>query len=444
MKPRLVYLVWVCALSLAAGGRAWGQTRSITGQDVSVGYQGLPSRSPANSETGLKVSDGVLMHVGVGAEAGYDSNVFYQQTGALASPLLRVVPFVELNTAARGGAVPSGLFFDLSGSLTYREYLSSDPQIRAQRAFMPSLGATLDFGSDQALSLLVGESFARTEDPPYQAFGTPYVRDNNTAFGQVNWAPGGGRLVAALRYTNLIDYFETNNLLGSSAITHDLMLDVSWKWLPKTAVYVNVRQGYISYFQDGRATSFPLRAIAGMRGLLTPKLTLNIGAGYANGFYSDVNGATGPVGIRGALNVLAEVTYRPTIETIAVLGYRHDFQNAILSDFYYVDAVYLNISQAIAGRVGLGLSARYESRSFNNFLGASGAPVPGATGRHDNYVQAGVNLDYHIQNWSYAGISYSLMKNDSDFVPPPSTGSTVIGAPIYTKQLVFARFGVTY
>ena len=53
-----------------------------------------------------------------------------------------------------------------------------------------------------------------------------------------------------------------------------------------------------------------------------------------------------------------------------MLGYRHDFQNAILGDFYYLDAVYLNVGQAIAGRLGLGLSARYESRSFQNIPSA--------------------------------------------------------------------------
>jgi hypothetical protein len=137
---------------------------------------------------------------------------------------------------------------------------------------------------------------------------------------------------------------------------------------------------------------------------------------------------------------LAEATYRPTIETTAVLGYRHDFQNAILADFYYLDAIYVNISQAIAGRVGLGLSARYESRSFNGIQLTMPSAVPAPPGRHDNYWQAGFNLDYHLQAWSYAGISYALMKNDSDYQPQGMNPA----APVYTKQLVFARIGITY
>src|SRR4051794_18599075 len=123
MKPRLVHLITFCALTVGMRTRAWGQAAPvISGKDVQVGYQGLPVRAPGNTETGIQVSDGVLMHLGIGAEAGYDSNVFYEPTNAQSSPILRIVPFAELTNATRTGAVPSGLFFDLSGSLTYREY----------------------------------------------------------------------------------------------------------------------------------------------------------------------------------------------------------------------------------------------------------------------------------------------------------------------------------
>src|SRR6185369_7155092 len=335
MKPRLVHLISLVALTVGMRTRAWGQAAPVmTGQDVQVGYQALPARAPSNSETGVQVSDGVLLHLGIGAEAGYDSNVFYQASGEQASPILRVLPFAELTNATRTGVVPSGMFFDLAASLTYREYLSSDPTIRSQRALMPAVSGTLDFGSSQALSLLVGDSFARTEDPPYQAndvkpTGTPeqITRDSNQAFAQLNWAPGGGRLAAALRYTNIIDFFESNDLRlkQSSSISHDLMLDASWKWLPKTALFVNFHQGYITFFEEGRATSLPLRATVGLRGLLTNKLALNLAIGYGNAFYSSGPTTTG----LGNFLFSAEAIYRPTIETTAVLGYRHDFANAV-------------------------------------------------------------------------------------------------------------------
>ena len=53
-------------------------------------------------------------------------------------------------------------------------------------------------------------------------------------------------------------------------MTTTLMLDAAWKWLPKTAIFVNVQQGYVFYLNEAEAdannktSSFPLRVTAGL------------------------------------------------------------------------------------------------------------------------------------------------------------------------------------
>jgi hypothetical protein len=423
--------------------RAWGQANTVSGSDVMVGYQGLPFRSPTGptSQGGIQVSDSVLLHAGVGAEAGYDSNVFYSENNAKASPIVRVLPFLELTNMTRMGAQPSAASFDLGAALTYREYLSNDTLIREQRAFMPSAYANLDLSSSQAISFGISESFARTEDPPYLTGGTtePFIRDNNLAMAQLRWAPNGGRLALSFRYTNTIDNFETVNVSASSSMTNSFMVDASWKWLPKTSLFAQATQGYISYLNTVdptlKSVSYPFRAIAGLRGLITAKLSATVYAGYSNGFYST---RPGPTGFRGYFNAGTDISYRPTLLTTVAVGYRHDFENAILGDFYYLDALYVNIGQAIAGRLGLGVSARYESRSFQ------GVPVTSGTGRstrHDNFWLAGANLDYHMRAWTYVGDANSLISNGSDYSP---TAANDPGRVNYLKQQVFARVGVSY
>ncbi len=382
------------------------------------------------------------MHVGIGAEAGYDSNVFYGATDAKGSAILRILPYAEVTNTARNGAVPSELFFDLGAALTYREYLSSDPLIKEQRAFMPSVYGNLEFGKLQTLGLGVTESFNRSEDPPYLSVPStqPIIRDINQATVGVRWAPGGGRLAGVLLYTNTIDAFETDNLRIANSMGHLLTLDMTWKWLPKTALVLQVSQGYISYFNNAangasKATSFPFHAMVGLRGLITSKLTANILVGYANGFYDTTR--PGPSGFRGNFTAGVDLNYRPSLLTTIALGYRRDFVNAVLGDFYYLDSVYLNAGQAIAGRVGAGLSLRYDSRSVQNIPLANG----GFTSRHDNYWQVGANIDYHIQDWTYVGVAYTLMDNSSDY---NQFSALDPGRVNYLKQLVFARLGVTY
>ncbi len=63
------------ALSIGLGALLVGRIASA--QDVTIGYQGLPYKASGENNTGIQITDGVLLHSGIGAEAGYDTNVFY-------------------------------------------------------------------------------------------------------------------------------------------------------------------------------------------------------------------------------------------------------------------------------------------------------------------------------------------------------------------------------
>jgi hypothetical protein len=166
---------------------------------------------------------------------------------------------------------------------------------------------------------------------------------------------------------------------------------------------------------------------AGLRGLLTERLSATLGVGYINGFYT--NGvSTG--GIWGSTYLDLSAAYRPTMLSRIVVGYRHDLQNAVVASFSYNESVYASYVQQIAGRLALDLSGRYSHR---NYGGQFVDPVQMATGRTDDFVQVGAALDYFVRNWIYAGVGYSLFSNSSNL---PSVE--------YLKQQMFVRLGVTY
>ena len=103
-----------------------------------------------------------------------------------------------------------------------------------------TLGASLAVGADRDLHAHRGCPL-RTRRDSRAHHSQQQHRD-----AQVRWAPGGGRLQGLLRYTNTIDWFETEYLKAANSMGHEGMLDMSWRWLPKTALYLQVRQGYIS------------------------------------------------------------------------------------------------------------------------------------------------------------------------------------------------------
>ena len=404
-----------------------------------------PLISPTN---GVPLSDGAVLHAGVSVEGGYDSNLFYNDDEKVGSALLRINPFLDLTNASRNGEAPTGLFFDLRAGLSYREYLNSDPAIRRLRAVQPTATVNLEHNSGGTVVVGVADTYARLQDAPYTRLGANddlIIRDNNLATAQLRWSPGGGRLQATLRYTNMIDWFETAQLKAGDSMTNEGMLDVSWRWLPKTALYVQVRQGYIKYLNPnapqatnlvpgdlgGKQNSYPLRALVGIRGLITEKTSIALAVGYQNAFYQAGQTTTG---FFGSTTAAGELIVLPLLTTKLTFGAHHDFQNSVIGNFFYDDGVYASVSHQLVSRLIAQVWGAYDHRRYY------GLPAgPALDPRVDDLLQGTALLDFYIRAWAYIGASYSVSRNRSDYAPAQTFSGTN-----YTKQVVFGHVGLTY
>jgi len=385
--------------------------------------------------SGLKLGDEAILHAGVFADVGYDSNVFYGSGSQATSAVMHVSPRLEITNAERDGSIPSGTFYDLSASVDFVKYLTSDGEVTNQDAINPSLGGNAEFSSGQALSFTLSETFSRYKMAPYVAAtnsagrDNPITRDDNMASASLKFAPGGGRLRVMLRYTNLIDKYEGGYDLGSN-MGNEGVLDIGWRWLPRTTIYAQVAQGAITYFNSGTSgrASYPLRTLLGVRGLLTEKLSVNLGAGYNNAFYTGTttSGNATPSGL-GNLGIVAELNYTLSVLSRVGFGYHHDFANSpFVGGYYDMDAIYGAFQQMVASRVVTYLFGRYESRRFGG----------DAHGRSDNYIMGGAAIDYIIGKFLLAGASYSLNLNRT-------SGGAIPGID-YTKHVLLFRLGVMY
>src|SRR5688572_9327237 len=83
----------------------------------------------------VKLSDTNTLHVGVAAEAGYDTNVFFNDQARTDSAVLRVIPSFLITNNGRDGSARSAAIYSFGANLVYREYLNDDPNVRGQRAF---------------------------------------------------------------------------------------------------------------------------------------------------------------------------------------------------------------------------------------------------------------------------------------------------------------------
>jgi len=180
--------------------------------------------------------------------------------------------------------------------------------------------------------------------------------------------------------------------------------------------------------------SYPLRTIAGLQGLITPKLTLNVWGGYANGFY-----AVGPNPNTGVAGV--DLAWKPIFSSTFGVGYRHDFVNSLLGSFYDLDTAYLSYSQMIwrfVGSVRLGYSnIRYQG------IPASASLMPPDT-RTDNYIRLNARVDYPFKDFLIGSFGYDLQWDGTD----SQLMMTVPGVPLvglgYLKHEVWLRLSVLY
>jgi hypothetical protein len=389
---------------------------------------------------GIRLGDALVLHLSLGTEFQYDSNVFYTASNQTGAFTLRLYPQFDLTNRPRGGDRRQ-IEFDFHGGFNYLEYLTSDTSVSSHRQFGVDAGLVAAFFTMSPYNFAIFDNYVRTTQPPYTQTSHNLDRDTNELGLRVNLAPGGGRLTFNIGYRFGIDFFEPQELKEFDLFYHVFDVRASWKFFPKTAVYIAASEGIYQYQHPGtppHPNSYPFHIIAGMQGLITVKLTVNAWVGYANGFY--VSGPSPNTAVGGL-----SLTWKPTLLSAGTIGYQHDFQNSLLGAFYDVDQAYVSWSQQIWRFNGF-LRFSYANQRYQGiFIPAGGTSGPQAetnVNRVDNYITLNVRADYKLKDWLFASVGYDLQANVSNGQLDLGVAGLV---PVdYTKHVVYLRLSLVY
>ena len=404
---------------------------------------------------GIRLGDRLVLHPGIGVEFRYDTNVFFQppgsETGAF---LLRVLPSLDLATrpGVRGGGAPHAIDFRFHAGADYNEFLTGDSTISRHRAIGVQAGALLTILPSYPFSIDLFDNYIRLVQAPFSPSHLDNIsRDTNEVGVRFRYRPGGGRLELDLSYAFGVDFFEETQFTDLNVFYHKIELRASWKFLPKTAVWIDVSETPYTYLNQGPGTlqhpnSYPLRVDAGLSGLITTKLSLNVWIGYGNGFYQPI--ASQPVTAANPNSVIAglSLTWKPTVLSTGTLGYRHDFANSVLGSYYDVDQVYIGWSQLIwrfTGSFRLAYSnIRYQGiEAATGLVDAANNPL---TSRTDNYLNLDVRVDYPFRDWLIASLGYTLQYNNTAAHLAASAPNAIPLPLDYLKNEVWLRLSVLY
>lgn len=319
-----------------------------------VGEPGSPSQTVVQG-AGVKVGESTVLHPSAGAETGFISNVFFENTDPARAGVLRIL--LELQAASlsaqrlgaesgEGGgegdaAVDAG---DLQWSAGLRilgqEYLSGNDNVQAQHDIAWGLNLhglvfphkTWQFGFD--------DDYSRDFRPTNYESRGKIDRDINRLGLRVNYAPQGRALSGSLRYENTIDVFEDSKQAFANRIQHTFGVRANWQWLPITRVYADVSLGVFGGLGSSsiKQSSLPLRTLVGLQSALTVDTTLNMHVGYGRGFYS-----SGPDFNNVVFGAQFGWRYSPFGRATAM--YSYDFADSIQANFFRDHALQVGVTQ---------------------------------------------------------------------------------------------------
>ncbi len=423
MTRILVSLSLLIALTgvVAAQGSA-----SSVGTDLSIGsFDPESATAPVGGVEGpgIKIGEGTVIHPVIGLSTGVVSNVFREETDIANSGVLRLLAQVGAGSLSTARLTPTnagaGAEEFNQGSFQYRASL------RASYDFMLSgndtvndqgglgLGATLrglvnpmgawSFGFDENFTRLIRAANFETD--------ADTNRNINVLGLNLIYHPRGRSVSGYLYYNNTIDVFERSELEFADRIQHRVGIHPMWRLLPQTVVYADISQGVYGGLGDAsmKVDSYPFVAQAGIGTLLTPKVTVNVHAGYANGFYS-VPPSYSSV-IAGA-----QVGYRYTPLGRVALTYDLKYEDSVNANFYHDHIVRLWFQQLVVP-FAIMVQPEVHFRRYEGITLVNGPPT-----RNDLIFSVVGGVHYNFRDSLSATLDYRFSAVETDYRYMATTG----------------------
>lgn len=390
--------------------------------------RGASAQALPSGENGIKLGDG-RMHPYLQLDTHFIVNPGRLSSGDAPNDLVLVArPGLDI-------LLPSdSLDLTFNGDLEYQQYLGIDKKrTRNLSTFAGQLGLNIDMNKNGSLGFRIRENLLRGADAANETVGGRLLHISNDAGLGVDIRPGGGALIFSIDGGFFYDRYDRGDELPSAADLDNMRitpkLRVTWKFLPKTAVFLDAEGQITRYFTSVNkpANANILLTQLGAAGSISQKIALLLKAGYGNTFINSPDGDNWQSFVGQAeFNYLASETTRLRVGALRTV------QATSLFKYFALNRAYLGFDQAIGGRMHLGLKLAYNFQRYGIALAGPTNP------RVDSHVTADITFSYQATEWMTVTLSDKLDWRASNYTQ--QTG-TKIG---YTNNDLFLRVGLRY
>ena len=379
---------------------------------------------------GINAGNNVVLHLGLGVEGGYNSNVLRRSEDMTTQNVegagrIRISPYLDLGTRSMAervedtgvaDATPPKVEFSLGVGAYYDHYFSSDSAVSDQNNVGINTHFDLVVLPMRPLSFLADVAYVRTIEPyesTYDQWGSNRIKPGVG----LRIRPGGGTLSFEIGYrADLILYEEDEIAERNDNLGNEVRFLTSWKVLPKTMLIQRTRFSPIVYLGDLNSSdatrvnvnSFPVRAELGIQGLFSEKYGLSLFAGYGGSFYQEGDDFD---------SIIASLEFKFYITPASNLriGGERDFVDSYYGNFFSKNGGYLSFEQMIANIVLLTLKGDVFYRAYSEYdLGDEDNLDPGET-RSELWIGATLFVEARATKWLSFNVSCNYQGNISDY-----------------------------
>lgn len=439
--------------------RRQGRLLSISVQALCVNLLTLLVAGELRAERFEVKGESVSLAPRFSLSSSYDTNVFYEAdpepTGAVPNDgwMMKLGGGLLLKNRHR-----SSVDLTLDTSMAYRHYLQIDDEGGRIRQEVIDNRNTIDFikgdasalfGVRNPIKLKLSDQLSYIERPAYENTLYGFERLTNRARALAIFAPGSSGLDGPLSITAGYELFlvtflndkQSLQIQGrSEKVANALILETKWRFLPKNYLIFDLKFGSNDYnnFQpeEGQSPdaeslsrdSTPLRVQAGLSGLLSPRFSIFLKAGYANTYHKTGDSYSGFI-------ALTELTYQwQPIFNLSV-GYQRDAQDSGFSNFYTLNRLFLKGKLNISQDISLGGDLSYDEYTY------SASNSVGDVERVDPVTRAQLQLSLPVSGQLRAQLGWSIEVNATMYVLPvdtlPKTDFAQYQRQLFTLALLF-------
>lgn len=313
----------------------------------------------------------------------------------------------------------------------------------AGRGFRANVGLDTKFNREGVAEVQLGDNLVRSDRTQNPAFAIGVISLFNNLYLAVPIHPGGRALEVTPKVAWSIELFDpmlTGLVVGCTAGTAcdpnqvpnsnynnvNFGLNARWKFLPKTALIVDVNADWRTYFvptASGNDTKVLFRAQAGLAGLISPRIAVTLLAGYGGDFSN------------GSIHTVigtAEFSYTVSEQSRIALGYSRNTMAVPRVGTAMDDRGYLRGGLGLMG--GRLLLNAQLSADYFTFLGLPAATGPTTT-NSDLLFSVSLGPSFTVTSWFDIGASYTF----SARVPV-----VTVAGQTYTRHEAMLRLGFHY